>query len=105
MFMHAGWLHILSNMLYLSVFGDNVEDRFGHLKFLVFYLICGVVATFVQIAFTRNSDVPTLGASGAIAGVLAAYVFMLPSSQSGACRKSKVKGRVLPGSTSDPDTH
>ncbi len=78
MFMHAGWLHILGNMLYLFIFGDNVEDRFGHFKFLIFYLICGVAATFAQMAFSVNSTIPNLGASGAIAGVLAAYIFMFP---------------------------
>ena len=78
MFMHAGWLHLGSNMLYLWIFGDNVEDRFGHLKFLIFYLFCGLTATFVQMAVNPASDVPNLGASGAIAGVLAAYILMFP---------------------------
>ena len=72
MFMHAGLLHLGSNMLYLWIFGDNVEDRFGHLKFLIFYLFCGLTATFVQMAVNPSSNVPNLGASGAIAGVLAA---------------------------------
>jgi membrane associated rhomboid family serine protease len=78
MFMHAGWLHILSNMLYLWIFGDNVEDYLGHANFLFFYLICGVVATFAQLAFNLGSDVPNLGASGAIAGVLGAYLLLFP---------------------------
>ena len=78
MFMHAGWLHLGGNMLYLWIFGDNVEDRFGHLKFLIFYLFCGLTATFVQMAVNPASDVPNLGASGAIAGVLAAYILMFP---------------------------
>jgi membrane associated rhomboid family serine protease len=78
MFMHAGWLHILGNLLYLWIFGDNVEDRFGHLGFLIFYLVCGLVATFAQMAFDLHSDIPTLGASGAIAGVLGAYIVMFP---------------------------
>jgi membrane associated rhomboid family serine protease len=78
MFMHAGWLHIIGNMLFLFIFGDNVEDRFGHFKFLIFYLICGVAATFAQLAFNTDSNIPNLGASGAIAGVLAAYIFMFP---------------------------
>ena len=78
MFMHAGWLHLGGNMLYLWIFGDNVEDRFGHLKFLIFYLFCGLTATFVQMAVNPGSDVPNLGASGAIAGVLAAYILMFP---------------------------
>ena len=65
-------------MLYLWIFGDNVEDRFGHGKFLIFYLICGLAATFAQLAFSLASDVPNLGASGAIAGVLGAYLMMFP---------------------------
>jgi len=76
MFMHAGWLHIAGNMLYLWIFGDNVEDRFGHVKFLIFYLICGLAATFAQMAFNMHSEIPNLGASGAIAGVLGAYILM-----------------------------
>jgi membrane associated rhomboid family serine protease len=78
MFMHAGWLHLGGNMLYLWIFGDNVEDRFGAAKFLVFYLLCGIAATFAQLAFSIGSSVPNLGASGAIAGVLAAYLVMFP---------------------------
>ena len=65
-------------MLYLWIFGDNVEDRFGHGKFIVFYLICGLAATFAQLAFSLGSNVPNLGASGAIAGVLGAYLMMFP---------------------------
>ena len=80
MFMHAGWLHLGGNMLYLWIFGDNVEDRFGHVKFIIFYLICGLVATFAQLAFSIGSDVPNLGASGAIAGVLGAYILLFPKS-------------------------
>lgn len=78
MFMHAGWLHLGGNMLYLWIFGDNVEDRFGHAKFTIFYLLCGFGATFAQLAFSLGSNVPNLGASGAIAGVLGAYVLMFP---------------------------
>src|SRR4030066_2291299 len=78
MFMHAGWVHLGGNMLYLWIFGDNVEDRFGHLKFIIFYLLCGVAAIFAQLAFSAGSNVPTLGASGAIAGVLGAYLVMFP---------------------------
>jgi len=78
MFMHAGWVHLGGNMLYLWIFGDNVEDRFGHVKFIVFYLLCGLAATFAQLAFSTGSDVPNLGASGAIAGVLGAYILMFP---------------------------
>ena len=78
MFMHAGWVHLGGNMLYLWIFGDNVEDRFGHLKFTAFYLLCGLAATFAQLAFSSGSNVPNLGASGAIAGVLGAYILMFP---------------------------
>jgi membrane associated rhomboid family serine protease len=78
MFMHAGWVHLFGNMLYLWIFGDNVEDRFGHGPFLIFYLLCGIAATFAQLAFNAGSGVPNLGASGAIAGVLGAYMVMFP---------------------------
>jgi membrane associated rhomboid family serine protease len=78
MFMHAGWAHLLGNMLYLWIFGDNVEDRFGHLKFLIFYLICGLAAIFGQLIFNTGSSIPNLGASGAIAGVLGAYIVLFP---------------------------
>jgi membrane associated rhomboid family serine protease len=78
MFMHAGWLHLGSNMLYLWIFGDNVEDRFGHIKFTIFYLICGLAATFAQLMFSMGSNLPNLGASGAIAGVLGAYILLFP---------------------------
>lgn len=78
MFMHGGWMHLLGNMLYLWIFGDNVEDRFGHGKYLVFYLLSGLAATFLQLAFSANSDIPNLGASGAIAGVLGGYIVLYP---------------------------
>ena len=87
MFMHAGWVHLGGNMLYLWIFGDNVEDRFGHIKFIIFYLLGGLAATFAQLAFSRGSNVPNLGASGAIAAVLGAYILLFP--------KGKVK--VLQG--------
>ena len=77
-FMHADWLHLLGNMLYLWIFGDNVEDRLGHALYFVFYILCGLAATFAQLAFSMNSNVPNLGASGAIAGVLGAYLVMFP---------------------------
>lgn len=78
LFMHAGWVHLGSNMLYLWIFGDNVEDRFGHIPFIIFYLLCGLAATFAQLAFNAGSDLPNLGASGAIAGVLGAYILLFP---------------------------
>ncbi|MBA3072888.1 MAG: rhomboid family intramembrane serine protease [Anaerolineae bacterium] len=78
MFLHAGWMHLGGNMLYLLIFGDNVEDRFGHFKFLVFYVLCGLAAGLAQYAVSLYSESPTLGASGAIAGVLAAYLILFP---------------------------
>lgn len=78
MFMHAGWGHIIGNMLYLWIFGDNVEDRFGKIFYLGFYLFCGIAATFAQLAFNSGSTVPNLGASGAIAGILGAYIVLFP---------------------------
>lgn len=81
MFMHGGWLHLGGNMLYLWIFGDNVEDRFGHAKYLVFYLLAGIAATFAQYVFTPESNVPNVGASGAIAGVLGAYILMFPKAR------------------------
>jgi len=78
MFMHAGWAHLGGNMLYLWIFGDNVEDRLGHAKYLLFYILCGLAATFTQLAFSGPSNIPNLGASGAIAGVLGGYILMFP---------------------------
>jgi membrane associated rhomboid family serine protease len=90
MFMHAGWLHLGGNMLYLWIFGDNVENRFGHIKFVIFYLICGIAATFAQLAFSTGSNVPNLGASGAIAGVLGAYIVMFPKGRVSVLQGSQV---------------
>ncbi len=81
MFMHAGFAHIAGNMLYLWIFGDNVEDRLGKLYYLIFYLVCGLAATFSQTLFDPSSSIPNVGASGAIAGVLGAYIFMYPQSK------------------------
>jgi membrane associated rhomboid family serine protease len=78
MFMHGGLLHIGGNMLYLWIFGDNVEDNFGHTKFLTFYLISGLAATATQLVASLQSNIPNLGASGAIAGVLGAYILLFP---------------------------
>lgn len=78
MFMHAGFMHLGGNMLYLWIFGDNVEDVLGKVKYLIFYLTCGIAATFAQLAFNANSNLPNLGASGAIAGVLGAYLLFFP---------------------------
>jgi len=81
MFMHGGWVHLGGNMLYLWIFGDNVEDRFGHAKFALFYFICGIAATMAQVAFNAGSNIPSLGASGAIAGVLGSYLILFPRGQ------------------------
>jgi membrane associated rhomboid family serine protease len=81
MFLHGGWLHLIGNMLYLWIFGDNVEDRMGPFRFLIFYLLCGVIATLAQIYSDFRSDIPALGASGAIAGILAAYLRFYPKAQ------------------------
>lgn len=81
MFLHGGWLHLGSNMLYLWIFGDNVEGRLGHLGFLVFYLVSGVAATALQVGLDPASGVPNLGASGAIAGVLGAYLVLFPDAR------------------------
>jgi membrane associated rhomboid family serine protease len=81
MFLHGGWLHLLGNMLYLWIFGDNVEDRVGHARFLVFYLGCGILAGLAHLATNPMSLVPTVGASGAIAGVMGAYFVLYPRSR------------------------
>lgn len=78
MFMHGGWMHLISNMLYLWIFGNNVEDAMGHQRFLFFYLACGVVAVFAQVLPDPQSVVPMIGASGAISGVLGAYLLLYP---------------------------
>jgi len=78
MFLHGGWLHLIGNMWYLWIFGDNVEDRLGHLRFLFFYFACGFVASLVHVLFNLDSQVPSIGASGAIAGVLGAYLVSHP---------------------------
>lgn len=81
MFLHAGWFHLLGNMLFLWIFGDNVEDVMGHLRYLVFYVLCGLGATAVHIFFAPHSELPVVGASGAIAGVLGAYFLLFPHSR------------------------
>ena len=81
MFVHAGLGHLFSNMLFLWIFGDNVEDRMGHLRFVVFYVLCGLAAAVLQVAVEAGSIVPMVGASGAIAGVLGAYLVLFPQSR------------------------
>jgi len=81
MFLHGSWSHVIGNMWYLWIFGDNVEDRVGHGRFIVFYLLCGFVAALGQVAVDPNSTLPTIGASGAIAGVMGAYFVLYPHSR------------------------
>jgi membrane associated rhomboid family serine protease len=78
MFVHASWMHLLTNMLFLWVFADNVEDAFGHVSFAVFYLICGAVAAAAHVIMAPASDAPLIGASGAVSGVLGAYLMLYP---------------------------
>ena len=78
MFLHASWLHVGGNMLFLWIFGDNIEDFLGHSKYLLFYLLCGVAAAISQVALSPHSRVPTIGASGAIAGIMGAYFILYP---------------------------
>ena len=80
-FLHGGWLHLISNMLYLWIFGDNVEDRLGHVRFVIFYLGTGAAAAVLQVLFDPFSSVPMVGASGAIAGVMGAYFVLYPYSR------------------------
>jgi membrane associated rhomboid family serine protease len=81
MFLHGGWLHIIGNMWYLWIFGDNVEDRMGHGRYLVFYLLCGVAAGLAHAFVNPDSYVPTIGASGAVAGIMGAYFVLYPRSR------------------------
>ena len=78
MFMHGGWMHLIGNMLYMWIFADNVEDSMGHLRFIIFYLLCGVAAVLAQALPNVASQVPMIGASGAISGVLGAYLLLFP---------------------------
>jgi membrane associated rhomboid family serine protease len=81
MFLHGGFLHIAGNMLFLWIFGDNIEDRFGHFRFLAFFLLCGLAATYAHALANPASAVPAIGASGAIAGVLGAYLLLFPTAR------------------------
>ena len=78
MFLHGGWGHLGGNMLFLWIFGDNIEHRIGHLRFIVFYLLCGIAAGLAHIVFNSGSPIPTVGASGAISGVLGGYLILFP---------------------------
>jgi membrane associated rhomboid family serine protease len=81
MFLHGGWLHLGGNMLFLWIFGDNVEDKLGHGRYFVFYVMCGIAASLVHIVIDPSSGIPTVGASGAISGVLGAYLLMFPKAR------------------------
>jgi membrane associated rhomboid family serine protease len=108
MFMHGSWFHLFGNMLFLWIFGDNVEDRFGHINFLIFYLLAGIAATFAQYSVSPGSTVPNVGASGAIAGVLGAYILMFPQSRvnsgCGSCSSSSAVSApsAMPMSVASP---
>lgn len=78
MFLHGGWMHLLGNMLFLYIFGDNVEDYFGHLGYVIFYLFCGVGSGLIHVLFNLHSSLPAIGASGAISGVMGAYLVLYP---------------------------
>ena len=81
MFMHGGWLHIGGNMLFLFIFGDNIEKAYGHVKYVVFYLVCGIIAGLAHVLSQPDSVIPSLGASGAISGVMAAYLVLFPTNR------------------------
>ena len=81
MFMHGGWLHIGGNMLFLFIFGDNIEKAYGHVKYVIFYLVCGIIAGLAHVLSQPDSIIPSLGASGAISGVLAAYLVLFPTNR------------------------
>jgi len=81
MFLHGGWMHIIGNMWFLWIFGGNTEDRLGHFGYLLLYLVCGIGSSCSELAFTWGSHIPSLGASGAISGVLGAYIVFFPSSR------------------------
>jgi len=81
LFLHGGWFHLIGNMIYLWIFGDNVEDMMGHIKYLIFYLICGLGANYAHLYTNASSSIPTIGASGAVAGVMGAYFILFPRSR------------------------
>ncbi len=81
MFMHGSWLHLLGNMLFLWIFGNNIEDRLGRIKFVFFYLLCGIVASLTHVLFNPGSLIPVIGASGAVSGVMGAYLALFPTAR------------------------
>src|SRR3989442_9924582 len=97
MFMHGGWLHIGGNMLFLFIFGDNIERTFGSVRYLAFYLVCGVIASLAHVASDPGSVIPSLGASGAISGVLASYLVLYPQNRIRVLLTLGYIGRVTTG--------
>ena len=81
MFLHGGFMHLIGNMLFLWIYGNNIEDAMGHIKFLLFYIICGISAAILQALVTPNSDIPMIGASGAVSGILSAYFLLYPKAR------------------------
>lgn len=81
MFLHGGWMHLIGNMLYLWIFGNNIEDVMGHTRFIIFYVLCGILAALAHAAIDPSSEIPMIGASGAISGVLGAYLLLFPRAQ------------------------
>jgi len=81
MFLHGSWFHLISNMWILWLFGDNIEDSMGHFKYILYYVICGVIASFTHLMFNQMSNIPAVGASGAIAGIMGAYMLLFPYSK------------------------
>ncbi len=81
MFLHGGWMHLIGNMAYLYIFGDNIEDELGKFKFIIFYIFCGIFAALCQALVDMNSDTPMIGASGAISGILGAYIILFPKKE------------------------
>lgn len=96
MFLHAGWMHLIGNMWFLFIFGDNVEDRFGHVRYLLVYLLSGIAAGLVHVVSAPNSVVPTIGASGAIAGVMGSYLLLYPRARVMALIPLGLFTRVMP---------
>src|SRR3546814_10177681 len=96
MFIHGNWIHLLGNMLFLWVFGDNVEDAMGHIRFIMFYLMCGIFAALLHSWMLPDSDLPLIGASGAVAGIIAAYLILHPKVKSGCWHFGGFPSRSMP---------
>jgi len=89
MFLHGGWMHLLGNMLYLWIFGNNIEDAMGHVRFIIFYILCGIIAAYTHALMDPGSTIPMIGASGAISGVLGAYLLLYPRASCNATAKRR----------------